>query len=229
MKELERIITQFVPWTLIGGLLVYIVQQKIKQGHDERKAVARILPELLEIRHSLLFLREFPKQLPKIIVKIIPKEHRSEITEAQIIQLVAILFPKAADMILPDANGMEARFNKALEEIAVYQPLTAFRLRGKERVFNFRELISGLLKEHAAPETAIAGIISLLDNELLEAVEDTILTVAKAHSAKLHRQTKKYLRTPPVDLMQPIKRMAKEFAKHISSTSPDFGVPEANN
>src|SRR5262249_5938153 len=121
--------------TFFAGLFADWIKQRMTHGFEEKKQLARVISDLLELHYSMLVLREL-KTIPRKIISTLPQVIQDQIPEEAL---------NALDLakLLPVDEKLGERYRKAVDEIAAYRPVVAFRLRGKERYFDFRNFVSG--------------------------------------------------------------------------------------
>ena len=76
--------------------------------------------------------------------------------------------------MLPVDDKFAERYRKAVDEIAAYRPVVAFRLRGKERYFDFRGLLSQHFGQFPGSASLANDVVGTLDGEAFPAIEETL-------------------------------------------------------
>jgi hypothetical protein len=216
-QQISTALQRWVPFALLTTLLLDWIRLRAKHRADEKKHIARVMPELLDLRMAMLAVREFPKLLPKLLPRLFPSEVRKQIPVEAYPQIAAQLLPGLVNVVFPADNGFAERYLKVVEEIAGYQPLLAYELRGKERYFNLRGMLTSHMAQLPASPAFAAEVAAILDRECVPVLEETILLIAKAHSYLLWFKVKRRLGKKLPDVEPVFKKVAKVFSAEIAA------------
>lgn len=232
-QKITSALENLIPTALLLGLVADWIRLRAKHRAEEKKLIGLVICELLQLRHTVVGLRELPKALPKLM----PPELRNQIPDEawpiMIAQALPILISK---MSLLDENFAE-RYSKAVDEIAGHRPLLAFELRGKERYFDLRSFLSAHFSTEPGNLVVASKLAEQMDREYLPVLEETIRLLAKSHGPFLRFQIRNTLRRRRLESTPAFKRITKvfqeqvrEIAKSQSSlppTEPPSGQPPA--
>lgn len=171
---------------------------------EDKGAFARVLTELLELRHRAFAIRRiqelFKTQLP------VPPETQIALTSA-------------TEAFLPNFEDLAKRYNEAVDSVASTDPMLAFRLRSQD----FFPSLSRTLRGLAISDKKVAQVWQEIENELNTLLnplfDEFLIELAKRHSFRSRRAVRRYLKKlekSPVELEQFIKKTLES----IGTTPP---------
>jgi hypothetical protein len=223
MKTAER----WIPFAILTTLLVDWIRLRWQRSAEEKKQIARILPELLELRLTMLAIREFATRGPKLLAELMQPAIQEKIPPEVYPQVVAEFLPMMIGMFMPADDNFAARYRKTIEDIAGFRPLLAYKLRGKERYFDLRACLTQHFAKIPGSPVLAHEIATLLDDEFLPTLDETILGIAKAYGIKLHWEVKRFLRKPPPDMEPVLQNLLKKLHGAMREHLNDPAAPEA--
>jgi hypothetical protein len=171
--------------TFFAGLFTDWFKQSVTRGFEARKQIGRVIADLLEVRHTAMIMRE----IPHLVEAILPEQLRNQIPPEAWMPML-----NAASPLIPVDAQMKERYLKAVEELAGFEPVMAYGLRGKEQFFDFRELLRKHFGQMPGSSAMAKEIIDLFDRECLPAIDETLRLLAKSHSWRIRRSATKQLR-----------------------------------
>ena len=153
---------------VVLGWLLSQLGQWFAARRDEKKAIARVLSELLEIRHRLLAIPRIAELLSQHFP--IPPESQTAIKIA-----IARLFPADVDM--------GKRYGEAVGLVAACNPILGFRLRSQDVASPLFDTMRQLaLADSPATATALTRVEAELMGHLRPHLDELIKEIAWLHS-----------------------------------------------
>jgi hypothetical protein len=176
---MDRIITLLA---VALGWLLSELSTLLRLRREDRRAAGPLLSDLLEIRHRLVALDAFRKELGKQVQ--IPAQ-----AQLQVQQYIRAL--------VPDPPRFAEKYAEAVSALARVDPIRAFRLRGQPLIGPLLAQLAGL----AASDQAASGLwIAVAEPKLLGLLvphlEELILDVAGAHGWRTWWRVRRRLREP---------------------------------
>jgi hypothetical protein len=204
--------------TLFGWLLSQLGQW-FSARREEKKAIARVLSELLEIRHRLLAVPKVTELLSQYIP--IPPEAQTAIKIAFV-----SLFPFDADI--------SKRYDDAVSLVGACNPVLGFRLRSQDVASPFLNAIRQL---SLAGGAGSAAAFTKVEKELLEHLkphlEDLAREVAKMHGWITWWKVRHLLHRPmeiPTSFLEILKNQMPQTPQGTPETvTPATGAPDIAN
>ncbi len=184
ISNLEKI----VPIAIFAGLFADWFRLRLARRVEERQHIARAISELLELRHIVRGLQELPKHIQKML----PPEFADRIPK-EIWHSIDIL------KMFPMDDALPKRYKKTVEEIAGFNPFLAFKLRGKERYFDLRNVISQRLSQSPGSPIIASQITNVLDRDYMPVIKEMLHLLAKAHSMRMRFSVYFALRQKPTE------------------------------
>ncbi len=164
------------------GWLLNELSSLVRLRREDRRAAGPVLTDLLEIRHRLLTVDAYVKELGKQFQ--IPPQ-----AQLQLRQHIQTLFPESHTFI--------EKYEEAVSTLARVDPIRAFRLRDQALIAPFLAWFRGLA---ASTETDSEIWIAIFEPEFLGRfkphLEELILDVACAHGWVTWWRTRRRLREP---------------------------------
>lgn len=182
-SQISTVLEKIVPAAFVLGLLADWFRLRFARHAEERKHIARAISDLLELRFTVLGLCELPKHFPKLV----PEEMRKQIPD-DLWRCIDLLQFFPVDAELPN------RYRVAVEEIAGFRPVLAYRLRGKERYFDLRKFLLQHLSGAPGSPLVASRIVEVLDRECIPALEETLSLLAKSHGYRMRFSISRVLR-----------------------------------
>jgi hypothetical protein len=173
--------TEWVPSlaTLALGWILNELSQRFSARRDDKKAIARALSNLLEIRHELL-------AIPKVIEFI-----------SRDIQLPAEVHAPLKAFIsqwIPSDASLRTRYEESINLVAAANPVLAFRLRSQDQSLPFLNR----LRQVAPNDPMISTVVSALEHELMNVLpahlDELIKEVAWMHGWRTRLSVQKTLK-----------------------------------
>jgi predicted component of type VI protein secretion system len=199
----EEVLEYLVPFLpLIGALFGWglsELSQERRAKQEERKALARALAELLEIRNVVV-------NLPALFAKL---KDSIEIPAHDWTQASAII-----EDILPPSDAIHKRFDAAVDVLAGYSPALAYMLRSKDRVI---PLLSFLRSVSSSEELKRAwpDFEQMLSKDIEGNLNEACRDIARRLGRKVRADVEKILnRKPEAD---------PSFQKFVDGTSTAMG------
>lgn len=181
MKDLLPLLGVVVGWILSQ------LGQWLLGRREERKAVARALADLLQIRHSLLVLSKAIESLSSQFS--IPPEFQTTLK---------VLLTR----LLPEDGDIAKRYSESVSLVAACNPILGFRLRSQD---NISPMLQRLRETAVADPNPVSGaVLAKLERDLLkhlnEHLEDLLRELASMHGMitglRVRRQLKRPLELP---------------------------------
>ncbi len=152
--------------SVLAGWLLHEFSDFFKLQREDRRAVGRVLAELLEVRTRLL-------AIPRIVEEIRRKVPIAPHDE--------IMFRQALDNLLPGVEQLQARYNETIDGMAGRLPLLAFSLRSKDVA---TPLLSQL-RILASTDPQAVAILGKMEDKLVKFIlpqfNELALKLAKLH------------------------------------------------
>jgi hypothetical protein len=150
---------------VVTGSLLNEIHAALTARRQSRQAAGRVLAELLDIRHRMV--------LSATVLAELRKRGMPPGTESQVREIFAGL--------LPDMDGLQARFNEAVTDLAASSPLLAFRLRPQSSIDGAFASLRGLAKDYNASPLVVAQLETALRLPLEENLTTLTRDLAYAH------------------------------------------------
>ena len=176
--SISSIVAVIVGWTLNE------ISFFSKNRQKDKRAMARALTDLLEIRHQVFRLECVKDDFFKKIS--LPTEMYS-VLQTTLSNLLGSIAPN---------DSLQKRYNEAVDLVASVEPLLAFELRSKDLI---SPLLSGL-QALVPPDGMVVwqNVKTLFLTETRGTFEELILVLARKHGWRTGRQIKKFLQEPIV-------------------------------
>ena len=181
MEELKYIIPV---GTLIIGWLLNEVSQSLRTRATDRRAIARALSDLLEIRHQTFGLKaafdEFGKRFN------LPNNF----------QLILLNY---FDNILPSADDLRKKYNETVDAVASADPILGFRLRSKDILNPLLRTLRNL----ASADPSASNLWPQLEAQLMQLVksplDEIIVELAQVHGWRTKLRVRRLLKRPLIE------------------------------
>jgi len=152
--------------SVLVGWLLHEFSDFFKVQREDRRAVGRVLAELLEVRNRLL-------AIPRIVEEIRRKVPIAPHDE--------VMFRQALDNLLPGAEQLQARYNETIDGMAGRLPLLAFSLRSKD----IATPLLSQLRILASTDPQAVAILGKMEDKLVKFIlpqfNELALKLAKLH------------------------------------------------
>jgi hypothetical protein len=173
---------------LVGTVLGWVLNQLtqwVLLRRDEKKAIARTISDLLEVRHRLL---TFPR-----ITELLSRDFGLPQESHTVVKVVlAQLFP-------PDPD-LSKRYSEAVNLVAAANPILGFRLRSQDRVLPFLDHLRKIALNDPSASTAFPGMERELMGHLAPNLDRLLKELAWSHgiltSFAVRRQLTRPLEIP---------------------------------
>lgn len=163
------------------GWLLREFSDSFKLLREDKRAVGRVLAELLEVRHRLL-------ALPAIMAHVRGKVPIAPAGE--------VAFRNAFENLIPGFEQLQKRYNDSIDGIAGALPLLAFRLRSKD----IATPVLAKLRVFVMSDPRAVSIMVQAEDELVKLVlptlDELLLELARRHSWKTWWRLGSILKTP---------------------------------
>lgn len=169
---------------VIGALLGWILNQLgqwFVSRRERRRAVARVLSDLLEIRHRLLAVPRTLEEISKH-VQLPPQAH---------FVLAAVL-----GNLLP-AGKLAERYNESVNLVASDDPILGFRLRSRDVVFFVLDQLRLVAASDPAATAAWPELESRLMEQVIPNLEEVIRHPALRHGWRTYFKARRSIRARP--------------------------------
>lgn len=181
MDELKYLIPIGI---LIIGWLLNELGQKLRSRSTDRRAIARALADLLEIRHQTFGLKaafdEFGKRFN------LPSNF----------QLIILNY---FNNLLPSAEDLRKRYNETIDAVASADPILGFRLRSKEILNPLLQTLRSI----ASGDPNTSHLWPLLESQLMQLVKsplnEMILEVSRLHGWRTWLRVRRMLKRPFIE------------------------------
>ena len=168
--------------SLAAGWALNELSQLIRLRREDRRAAGPVVTDLLEIRHQLMTLDAFKKELTK---------HFPIPAQAQ------LQLQNWIQALLPAPPKLVERYEEAVSTLAHIDPLTAFRLRGQTMVGPLLTQLRGLAAlKQSDSEFWLSAVEPQVLTLLMPHLEELILDVARAHGWSTWWRARCRLRRP---------------------------------
>lgn len=188
----------------IAGLFADWCKQRITSRFEQKRHLSRVIADLLDLRYRAICLIEAPKQIqnaiPDYVREQIPKEAWQQLD-----------FSK----MLPSDDKLGDRYRNAVDEIASFDPLLAYQLRGKERFFDFRNGLSKFAGNSPDGLRMLTSLREILDREFLPVIEETLLDLAKCHGWRTAYLVRRKLKSRLLD-SNPVSSQLKAHFEELA-------------
>jgi len=169
------LIALIIGWFLNELSLVFRVRR------DDRRAIARAVADLLEIRHRLFAVKKVPEEIKK----------RFNISDHE-----QVLFGTILNSFLPDPEGLHKRYDEAVGVIASANPLLGFRLRSQD----FLPALIGYLRLIASGDKNASKVWHKIESQLTSFIDphlnEMITELAWRHGWLTWVKVRRYIRKP---------------------------------
>lgn len=216
MKDILPLIGVLVG-TILGWLLGQLGQWFLTQ-REEKKAIARVLSELLEIRLRLL-------AIPKVLEFL--SQHFPIPPEAQ--TAMKLVFSR----LFPFDAEMGKRYSEAVSLVAASNPLLGFRLRSQDMVSPWLDTLRQLA---ANDGPATAASFAKLDEELLGQLrphlECLLKELAWMYGWRTWWKVYRLLHRPielPDNISEMLKRHIQQMPKGTHAPTAQPAVPDSKS
>lgn len=162
---------------VIGAALTGIGSY-LRERKEQKRAIARALADLLEVRHHVVGIEVILHEL----------KNRIQIPEDAIPVLRTLL-----DKLIPVDEDVHKRYDEAVTLLAGIDPLLAFRMRSKNTLPNLVSAIRGIAAENGATSKQIELFESIILSATSPALDEAVLELAHNHSLLTGRKVKKLL------------------------------------
>lgn len=186
--ENARSVTETL-WTYVAPLLAVTVgwglhelSDAIRLRREDRRAIGRILAEVLELRHSI-------RAIPVVVGEI-----RNRI--AIPIDAEPVLRNIFSSVLSQMTAGIAERYNNAIDSISGRLPLLAYELRSKDQFHPVLNHLQALAGNDPGAVVAISAIEKQLLQELLPRLQRLALRLAWLHSWKTWLHLRSSLKKP---------------------------------
>ncbi len=149
------------------GWFLHELSDTIKVRREDRRAVGKVLAELLEIRHQLFFLPAYLAEI-EMLFALPPEIH-------------ALIRAKIVEILSPALSRAEERYNDAIDSIKGSLPLLAFKLRGKDLLRHTFNQVRSLVAADATALAAVPKVESALTQEAQPILDKLLLKIAWIH------------------------------------------------
>jgi len=198
---------------VVGALLTLLTGQLgqwLASRRDEKKAIARALSDLLEIRHRLLAVPKITEHLVKHFP--IPPEGQTAIKIA-----FTRLFPADVDI--------GKRYGEAVTLVSASDPILGFRLRSQNVVSPLLDTVRQLA---LADGPAAAGVLSSVETELMGHLkphfDELITELAWLHSWLTWWKVRRRLKRP-MELPEGILQSLTTQITQLTQVQPNAAKP----
>jgi hypothetical protein len=149
------------------GWILHEMSDTIKVRREDRRAVGKVLAELLEIRHQWRSIPTYFAEIRRLIA--LPPE------------VVAVISSAVNQILAPMLSKMEERYNEAIDSIKGSLPILAFELRGKDALRSTFDQLRSLAASDAAAIAALPTVEFTLTQEAMPLLEELLLKLAWIH------------------------------------------------
>jgi hypothetical protein len=101
--------------------------------------------------------------------------------------------------LLPEDQELPKQYRTAVEEIAGFRPVLAYQLRGKERYFDLRKVLTQHLSRTPGSPVVASQVTEILDSEIAPLLEETLVLLAKSHSVWMRFSIKRALHNRSIE------------------------------
>jgi hypothetical protein len=188
----------------LGGLIAE-VRIQIQASRERRRALRKLLYELLELRIRIeandprAIMAPFMSRLrERMAATGTPLEPSTAEEEQKLGQLVSAM---AADLLGP---SVEDQYTQAVNELAPYDPLLAYYLRGQQRIPAINDVVrknvQGLADDTATPENRASlgefggRVAAAAQQPINGSFDERVLEVARAISVGTARKVRKLMK-----------------------------------
>jgi len=199
METLQVIAPLFgvVLGSAISGIGAYL---RIRM--ERKRAIARALSDLLEIRHHVLGMEVVLREV----------RNRVSISEEE-----AQLFRSHMNTIAPLDADVHKRYDEAISLLSGIDPLLAFNMRSKNKVFHFVDAMRNTSFSMGATPSQISTLENAIRLAIAPALDEAVLTLAKHHSLSTKRKTKKLVASVS-DVPPELTRLMDSIANNAKSS-----------
>jgi hypothetical protein len=178
--------------TLLGLILGFCLNELsyfVRTRRDDRRTISKALAELLEVRHIL-------RSLP-LAVEALKRTLPSEIAAHE-----EVILRRVLRTFIPNAEGMQERYEEAVSAVSAFLPVLAFDLRSRDMVGPFLDWLhdAGPIEPNDAP-----FFLKLEDEIVRQAIpklEELIKELATIHGWKTAKEVKILLMKPSESLQE---------------------------
>jgi len=190
--------------TLVGFFLAILgkeMGEAIARRRANRKQVARVLAELLEIRHSVVALDSYSQLLSR---------------ETGIPDAVMPHIRHFVLQFLPSETNMVQRYNAAIDEIAGFDPLLAFSLRSREVFQTFNHTMDQLSSKDPEIASSWQAYGPDINNIAKKYLDQALLGLAWKFSVITWYRVRRWVRkpyAPPAEFRTFLEKLKAEVEK----------------
>jgi hypothetical protein len=152
--------------SVLVGWLLHEFSDFFKLQREDRRAVGRVLAELLEVRTRLLAI---PRTVEEIRKKVPIAPHDE------------IMFRQALDSLLPGVEQLQKRYNETIDGMAGRLPLLAFSLRSKDIATPLLSQLRILVSTDPQAVAILGKVEDRLVKFILPQFDELALKLAKLH------------------------------------------------
>jgi hypothetical protein len=166
---------------MILGWSLNELGHRFRATREEKKAYAKAIAELLEIRHNVVGVSNAFEQL----------RIKLEITE-QDWSIAKEIFKD----FLPKSDGIKQRYNVAVDLISEINPILGYKLRSKDLWVDIDSELETLLKLDPNLLQYKSDFLGMFNERVKTSVEKSLFELAKYHGWKTRFSMKKFLKKP---------------------------------
>lgn len=192
------------------GWFLHELSDTIKVRREDRRAVGKVLAELLEIRHQWRALPTYFEEVKKLIS--LPPE------------VVALIRAAINQILAPVLSKMEERYNEALDSIKGSLPILAFELRGKDALRPTFDQLRSLAASDAAAIAALPAVEFALTKEAMPLLEELLLKLAWIHGLGTWIKVRRRLRKKE-DTQGDVRKIMDAVFKAVGMPFPTTTPP----
>jgi hypothetical protein len=167
--------------TGLVGWLLGEASHRMRELSQDRRAIAKALADLLEIRHQTLGFNAYWSAFTQKFK--IPKE--------AIPVVLGIIQP-----FMPNMDGLQKRYNEAVDSISSADPMLGFRLRSKDEFPGSLKALRSISSMDQTANLLFQDLEPILLDLAKSPFDDIIIELAKIHGIRTWWRIRKYLRKP---------------------------------
>jgi hypothetical protein len=194
------------------GWFLHELSDTLKVRREDRRAVGKVLAELLEIRHQLVFLPTYLAEVQRLFA--LPPEAQT------------LIHTKIVEVLSPALSRAEEKYNDAIDSIKGSLPLLAFELRGKDLLRHSFDQVRSLVAADAAALAAMPKVESAATEEALPVLNKLLLKVAWMHGFRTWLGVRRNLRKNE-DISSDVKRLFDSMLKSVAVPPPSNTPPSS--
>lgn len=196
--------------SVLAGWLLHEFSDFFKIQREDRRAVGRVLAELLEVRTRLL-------AIPRIVEEIRKKVSIAPHDE--------IMFRQALDTLLPGVEQLQKRYNETIDGMAGRLPLLAFRLRSKDIVTPLLTQLRILASSDPQSVTILGKVEDKLVKFILPQFDELALKLARLHGWRTWWKARSVIRQSS----EPVKELEDFLSEVIAETQNTAAKPSCGS